>query len=143
MKSFVYHIQINVSEKKKSFPFYKELLALLGYKILFEKGPVLGMGNKTTDIWLIQTSVKFKSNKYHRKNTGLNHISFGVESKDDVDQITKDFIKLKNIRPLYNSPKEFPEYEAGYYAVFFEDPDKIKLEITYKPGFKERGIFNK
>ena len=28
---------------------------------------------------------------------------------------------------------EFPEYRPGYYAVFFEDPDRLKLEIVHIP----------
>ena len=30
-----------------------------------------------------------------------------------------------------SSPVEFPEYHVGYYAVFFEDSDRIKLEVVY------------
>ncbi|TMI54977.1 bleomycin resistance protein, partial [Candidatus Bathyarchaeota archaeon] len=28
-------------------------------------------------------------------------------------------------------PKEYPEYRKGYYAVYFEDPDRIKLEFVH------------
>jgi hypothetical protein len=37
---------------------------------------------------------------------------------------------------LYGGPREYPEYAAAYYAVFFEDPDRIKLEVAHVP---ERG----
>jgi len=26
------------------------------------------------------------------------------------------------------------QYAAGYYGVFFEDPDRLKLEVAYVPG---------
>ncbi|TMJ94434.1 MAG: hypothetical protein E6G67_09530 [Actinobacteria bacterium] len=29
-----------------------------------------------------------------------------------------------------DGPAEFPQYRKGYYAVFFEDPDGLKLEIV-------------
>jgi hypothetical protein len=32
---------------------------------------------------------------------------------------------------LYGGPKEYPEYRKGYYAVYFEDPDRIKLEFVH------------
>jgi len=30
-------------------------------------------------------------------------------------------------------PADHPEYEPGYYAVYFEDPDRIKIEVMYLP----------
>ena len=35
---------------------------------------------------------------------------------------------------LYRTPREFPEYRPGYYAVFFEDPDRLKLEVVHLPA---------
>ena len=49
---------------------------------------------------------------------------------------TKEFLKKNKINTLYNTLKKFPEYKKDYYAVFFEDPDKIKLEVTYVPNRK-------
>ncbi len=135
MKSFVYHIQISVSDSTKSFSFYKDLLGYLDYKISCEDETTLGMANGTCDVWVIQTDENYKENKYHRKNVGLNHIALGVYSKDDVDKFVEEFLKPRNINPLYNSPKEFKEYQEGYYAVYFEDPDRIKLEVVYIPRF--------
>lgn len=132
MKSFIYHIQVNVSDSKVSFPFYKDFLGYLDYKISFEDETTLGTTNGTCDVWVIQTDGKYKVNKYNRKNTGLNHISFGVYSKEDVDTFVKEFLIPRNIKQLYESPKEFKEYQEGYYAVYFEDPDRIKIEVVYK-----------
>lgn len=36
----------------------------------------------------------------------------------------------------YDTPREFPEYTRGYCAVFFEDPDRLKLEIAYVPDVR-------
>ena len=69
--------------------------------------------------------------KFHRKNTGLNHIAFKVGSKQEVDNFSNNFLSDKKQIILYNSPKEYPEYTEDYYAVFFEDPDRIKLEVMY------------
>ncbi len=138
MKSFVYHIQINVSAKKKSFDFYKDLLGVLGYKKIMEGDWGFGMGNGSTDIWIDNTQTKYKKNKFHRKNTGLNHIAFGVSSKKDVDKFMEKFLEPRDIKPLYDSPREYPEYTKDYYAVFFEDPDRIKIEVAYIPGFERK-----
>jgi hypothetical protein len=29
---------------------------------------------------------------------------------------------------------EWKDYDPGYYAVYFEDPDRMKLELVYVPG---------
>ena len=132
-KVSVYHIQINVSNAKISLPFYKDFFHYFDYKIIDESEEHIGVSNGTTDFWIIQTESNHLDKKYHRKATGINHISFKVSTKEEVDKFTKEFLTKKGIEPLYNTPKEFPEYHENYYAVFFEDPDKIKIEITYTP----------
>ena len=132
MKTSIEHIQINISDAKVSFPFYKELLSYFEYEIVKENEECIGLSNGTTGIWVRQTKEKYKNAKFHRRATGLNHISFRVSSKEDVDKFTKEFLNKKGIKTLYETPKHFPEYTERYYAVFFEDPNRIKLEITYK-----------
>lgn len=34
-----------------------------------------------------------------------------------------------------------PIGEDNYYSVFFEDPDRIKLEVVYSPGYCEVGYW--
>lgn len=90
------------------------------------------MSNGTTDFWLIKTEEKYLPNNFHRKNIGLNHLAFRVESRGEVDQFTNDFLKTHGIPTLYGTPKLFPEYGPNYYAVYFEDPDRLKLEVVSK-----------
>jgi glyoxylase I family protein len=35
---------------------------------------------------------------------------------------------------ILDPPTEYPAYGAGYYAVFFADPDGLKLEFVHYPG---------
>jgi catechol 2,3-dioxygenase-like lactoylglutathione lyase family enzyme len=37
---------------------------------------------------------------------------------------------------IESGPEEY-EYTPGYYAVFFYDPDGIKLELLHRPGYWE------
>ena len=135
MKTYLCHIQLNISDSKKSLPFYKDLLAYFEYEVMDESPEHLGMSNNTTDFWLIETEKEFKKNPFHRKNTGINLLAFRVSSKEDVDRFVNEFIKPRNIPTLYGTPKTFPEYKKDYYAVFFEDLDRIKLEVVYAPGW--------
>ncbi len=132
MKTSLYHIQLNISDAKKSIPFYKDLFGYFEYRIIDESESHLGVSNGTTDFWLIETEEPFKTSIFHRKNTGVNHLAFKVETREDVDRFIEKFLKPRNIVPLYNSPKGYPEYSENYYAVYFEDPDRIKLEVVFK-----------
>lgn len=137
--SHLYHLQINVKDPLISFPFYKEFLACIGYSIIDEGNDHIGFSDGITSLWFIATEHKHEGSIYHRKNTGLNHIAFKVDSKERVDDFCGEFLKKKNIDALYNSPKLFPEYHKDYYAVYFEDPDRIKIEVVYTPHKNEHG----
>ena len=128
MKSHFYHAQINTSSPS----FYKDLLAYLEFKTIAEFPEGFGAGDGTVSLWITQTEEKYKDKTFHRKATGLNHFAFRVDTKDEVDKFHKEYLQAKNIPVLYGGPKEYPEYEPGYYAVYFEDPDRIKLEVVYK-----------
>ena len=132
MKTSLYHIQLNISDAKKSIPFYKDLFSYFEYRIIDESDSHLGVSNGTTDFWFIETEESFKGLPFQRKHTGLNHMALMVKNISDVDKFVEEFLKPRNIIPLYNSPKEYPEYSENYYAVYFEDPDKIKLEVVFK-----------
>lgn len=125
------HLQVYVSNPKASFPFYKKLLTYLGYKVVKEDKTHLGMRNDPTDIWLKDSPKKTKSLKFSRRNIGVNHLAFGVSKKEDVDRFCQEFLIPRGIKTLYDSPRRFPEYTEKYYAVYFEDPDRIKLEVVF------------
>ncbi len=131
IKTSFNHLQIYVSDKNISFPFYKELLTYLGYEVIDDNGTHLGLRNEPTDIWLKEAPKENKSKSYNRKNVGINHLAFKVSKKEDVDKFYQEFLIPKRIKPLYDSPKNFPKYTDNYYAVFFEDPDRIKLEVVF------------
>jgi len=138
MKTKIAHIQINVSDFEKSKKFYSELFGILGWKKLSEfneSQKIISFTNLSEDFsfWIFETEKKFEENKFHRKNTGLNHIAFRVNSKEEVDEFFNTFLKTKKENVLYKGPREYPEYVKGDYAVFFEYPDRIKLKVVYHP----------
>ena len=139
MKTFLYHVQINVRDAAASLPFYRALFQYFEYTTLRETRDLLGVSNGTTDFWMIETPRERRDAPFHRKNTGLNHLAFGVRQRSDVDRFVAEFMKPRGIVPLYDSPRDYPEYRPGYYGVFFEDPDRLKVEIAHVPGITDRG----
>ena len=133
MKASVYHVQLNVADAKVSGPFYRELLGYFEYRVTLGADDILGMSNGTTDFWIIQAPAERVAAGFHRKDPGLNHVAFRVGGREDVDRFRDEFLKARGIAALYGGPREYPEYRPGYYAVFFEDPDRLKLEVAYVP----------
>ncbi|MEW5805547.1 MAG: VOC family protein [Patescibacteria group bacterium] len=132
MESEINHLNINVSDPSASFPFYKELLEYLGYKtIRYIENTTAAFENNGFSLWFDAVKEKYKDKTFHRQATGINHLAFRVNSKEEVDKFYQEFLKPRKIETLYQTPKAFPEYTDKYYAVFFEDPDRIKLEVVY------------
>ena len=133
MKAKIGHIQVNASDFEKSKKFYLELFEILGWEKYMEDQEVISWANGEFSFWLVATELRFRANKFHRKNSGVNHIMFRVNSRQEVNEFSNKFLSNKKDIILYNTPKEYPEYGGDYYAVFFEDPDRIKLEVAYHP----------
>ena len=137
MNTFVYHVQINVGAPG-AIAFYRALFGFLDYRVMVETDGVLGVSNGMTDFWMVATPPERRGTRLHRKNSGLNHVCFGVRERGDVDRFVADFMRPRGVATLYDSPREFPEYRPGYYAVFFEDPDRLKIEVAHVPGVTDR-----
>ena len=133
MKASVYHLQFNVCDAAVSLPFYRDLLSYFEYRVVMGARRILGMSNGTTDFWIIQTAPERAATGVHRKNPGLNHVALRVGARADVDRFHDEFLKPRAVPVLYGGPRDYPEYRPGYYATFFEDPDRLKLEVAYIP----------
>jgi glyoxylase I family protein len=68
---------------------------------------------------------------YDRYAIGLHHLAFGVQSREIVDERAA-WLREQGAE-IESEPREY-DYVPGYYAVFFHDPDGLKLEIVHKPG---------
>ncbi|MBY0148402.1 VOC family protein [Neobacillus niacini] len=124
----LHHVEIYVSSLQKSIEFWGWLLPKLGY-VQFQKWESgISWKHGETYIVFVQVEERFMDIAYHRCRVGLNHLAFHAKSKEHVDEIT-EALQKKGIQILY---KEKHPYAGGkdYYAVFFEDPDRIKVELV-------------
>lgn len=124
----IHHIELYVSDLKSSMNFWSWLLADLGYHLYqeWERGQSWKIGE--TYIVFVQAEERFLDIPYHRSRVGLNHLAFHASSRGQVDEMTAKLAK-KGVPILY---AEKHPYAGGkdYYAVFFEDPDRIKVELV-------------
>lgn len=131
MKGLLHHIEIYVSDLEKTKSFWGWFLSELGYCISSEWSE--GISYKLGDTYLVfvQTETPFLQFGYHRKRIGLNHLAFHAESKKMVDEMSDKLIS-KNVKILYQDKHPYAGGE-NYYAVFFEDPDRMKVELVAPP----------
>ena len=114
------HISIRVSDYKKSKAFYGRLFEFLGFEISDEYPNTIGWTNGKTRYWIAPA----EGRKKHRiGDVGLHHYAFELRNRRDVDAL-QAFLKSERVRIV--DPAD--EYYEDYYAVFFLDPDGIKLE---------------
>ncbi|EST12786.1 hypothetical protein P343_03800 [Sporolactobacillus laevolacticus DSM 442] len=81
-----------------------------------------------TYIVFVQTKEKYLDVPYHRSRTGLNHLAFHADSREEVDQFTRR-LEERGVTILYRDKHPFAGGD-DYYAVYFEDPDRIKVELA-------------
>ncbi|KAF9321063.1 hypothetical protein BG003_003826 [Podila horticola] len=72
----------------------------------------------------------------HRKsNPGLHHLAFSVGTQEEIDEfhsrIVGFYASHADHGRILDAPAFYPEYGLHYYAVFFTDPDGLKLELVF------------
>ena len=127
-KGLVHHIELYVSDLKTSLNFWGWLLEELGYEIFQSWGQGKSWKLGETYLVFVQVEEKFLDMPYHRCRVGLNHLAFHAESRQQVDEMTR-MLESRGVNILY---KDKHPYAGGeeYYAVYFEDPDRMKVELV-------------
>jgi catechol 2,3-dioxygenase-like lactoylglutathione lyase family enzyme len=117
------HISVRVGDFERSKVFYDKLFEFLGFKVLNEYADSKGWTNGQTRYWIGQADAEGKAHRYRIGDIGLHHYAFELRSRADVDAL-QAFVK--ELGATIVDPAD--EYYDDYYAVFFLDPDGIKLE---------------
>lgn len=124
-KSQAYHLIISVSGRKSKL-FYNDLFRVLKWKRVYEDAQAAGYSDGIFTFWIVPAE---KKSKHQFKGVGFHHFSIRVPRRQDVDRMFT-WCKRKKIK-VVDAPAAYPQYNKNYYAVFFLDPDGLKLEVTY------------
>jgi catechol 2,3-dioxygenase-like lactoylglutathione lyase family enzyme len=114
------HISIRVRDYEKSKAFYGRLFGFLGFEISDEYADTIGWTNGRTRYWIAEAEGR---KSYRIGDVGLHHYAFELRSRKDVDAL-QAFLEEAGAKIVDPAG----EYYEDYYAVFFLDPDGIKLE---------------
>ena len=131
------HLVIRVSSFEASKRFYGKVLRFLGFELKYEYEGAAGWSNKKTMFWIGQADKEGKKHPHRIGNIGFHHYAFELSKRKDVDDLHA-FLK-KNDVEIVDPPADYPDYGDGYYAVFFLDPDGLKLEgMVFRPAEARR-----
>lgn len=130
------HLDLVVSDLDASLAFYRGLLGPMGYVregvIAGERGEPVTYLNHLADggsVSLRQCQSGGHEVPYDRYAVGIHHIAFAAPSRQVVDERSRWLTEYG--ATIESGPEEY-DYVPGYYAVFFHDPDGIKLEIVHQ-----------
>jgi catechol 2,3-dioxygenase-like lactoylglutathione lyase family enzyme len=126
----VHHVIVNASDLERARRFYGWLLPRLGYAGVRHQSGVSGWYGEAGSYWVKQADPRL-GDGFSKDRVGLCEIAFRARSRAQVDALAAAL--AGEGYAVLHPPREY-DYTPGYYAVFFTDPDGIKLELVHIPG---------
>jgi catechol 2,3-dioxygenase-like lactoylglutathione lyase family enzyme len=125
----IHHIDITVRDLRRSTDFYDGVLPLMGFTRIEDapEGPIWAGVHVEVGLQAAHSG----GGRHDRYAPGLHHLAFTAPTRESVDDLHRRLLAAECA--ILDPPAEYPEYCRGYYAVFFADPDGIKLEYVYTP----------
>jgi catechol 2,3-dioxygenase-like lactoylglutathione lyase family enzyme len=123
------HIGIQVADVEASLAFYLHAFGPIGMReaMRFPHGNAFVVGLSGSDgvpsFWLSQGTAS---------ETRELHIAFRAGDRDAVDAVHRAAVEAG--AEVLHSPREWPEYHAGYYGVFLRDLDGHNVEAVCHGG---------
>ena len=131
----IHHLRLTVTDLERSLDFYT---SLLGFTVAVESPPPDDPAAAETFKILFGGVVMIRGNllmglrpmapagdRFDPDRVGLDHLSFGVASRDDLDQAVR---ALDERGVIHGEITTLPSF--GIDVLPFEDPDGVQLELT-------------
>ncbi len=122
------HIYITVSDLRRAEKFYDRVMRFLGFRK--GTGPIEGEPHRhyyNRDFQLTIRPAHGAKPPHDSYAPGLHHICLRVPNREAVDAAARG---LRRLKIDVTRPQLYPQYGPDYYAIFFTDPDGIRLEIV-------------
>jgi catechol 2,3-dioxygenase-like lactoylglutathione lyase family enzyme len=136
MRGTIHHLDLTVKDPWASRAFYDAVLGFMGYRCVKEDDRGFDWDLATPDggsssIGVMAARGDGVGRTHDRYSPGLHHVAWRADSRTDVERL---HALLRDIgATILDPPADYPQYGAGYYAVFFADPDGLKLEYVHAP----------
>lgn len=121
------HIYVTVSSLERSETFYDVVMKALG----FRKNQFQIDGEKHVQYYNRHFGYVLRparsAGSHNPYAPGLHHFCLRVEGEEEVKEVAR---RLREQNISISEPRRYVEYAPDYFAVFFSDPDGVRLEIT-------------
>ena len=147
-RGLLHHLIIVVSDVSRSARFYGAVLGYLGY----DQGDS-GAGFVDWKRWdlgtpheisIVQAADEYRGIRHVRGAVGHHHhLAFCAADRADVDRFYAEVLRPFEARGdcvVEDPPGECTEYDEGYYATFFYDPDGLKFEFVVNEARDRRRL---
>jgi glyoxylase I family protein len=124
--SVIDHLRLSVRDIDAAGRFYGPLMRTLGFTPEPRDDGGLAWGNADAQ-WLILTPATVDG-AIDDFAPGLHHIAFSARDRAHVDEVHEGLVQRS--AHVLEPPSEYDD-EPDHYAVFFRDPDGLKLEVLY------------
>jgi len=135
MRGAIHHLDLTVRDPRASRDFYAAVLGFMGYREVADHDRGfdydLARPDGFASIGIMQAEGPNADRPHDRYSPGLHHVAWNAQSREDVDSLYALLLKIGAV--ILDPPADYPRYGPGYYAVFFADPDGLKLEYVFKP----------
>lgn len=140
MKPLIDHIQITVKDFAKAVEFYDQLMPILGFDLNKKVGgrvdahdfDAVEYIHENVILGINSPRTAFKDEDVHRRKPGsLHHLAFRAVSNQEVDEVYPLIAAIPEVQ-IVDPPQFYPQHGEAYYALFFKDPDGIKLEVMFE-----------
>jgi catechol 2,3-dioxygenase-like lactoylglutathione lyase family enzyme len=130
-----HHIDLSVSDVAAARRVYAPMLDFLGYTLVKDRPDGCEWDMQGREPFGASLGIRTATNggSHDRYAPGLHHLAWRVESREAVD--AAHALLVEHGIAVLDPPAHYPEYSGDYYAVFFADPDGLKLEIVHAPGW--------
>ncbi len=127
------HLDLTVKDLAVSVAFYEKVLGALGFRrIAYESDEHdINWANAQLSIGLYEAAPEERNVAHTRRRPGFHHLALRARTRADVDEFHA-FLVREGLAVL-DPPAEYPKYGTDYYAIFFVDPDGMKLELVHFP----------
>jgi catechol 2,3-dioxygenase-like lactoylglutathione lyase family enzyme len=130
------HIALSVSDLERSAAFYNKVFECIGFKSVEIPESIQQAMKTQLKAWVgpgysisMRPSKGEFSRRLHDRNAPrFNHMAFTADDRSDVEKMY-ELLKEMGAKIL-DAPAEYP-YSPGYFAVYFTDPDRLKVEFAY------------
>ena len=125
---FLHHVELYASDLAESVEFWEWFLGELGYEAYqrWDAGRSWKLG--PTYLVVVQADEEYLDEPFHRCQPGLNHLAFHAASREHVDELTEE-LRARG-RPILYEDDHPHAGGSDYYAVYFECPERLKVEVV-------------